>query len=193
MASQQTEIDASRMPERWTQFLSKRFGHFDGTNLERFLVSERNDHHVLPAAEDAFRSLMLTPPDRVNVVIFGQDPYPTPGHAHGLSFSVRSGVSLPASLRNIFRELKDDLGIPPARNGDLTEWATQGVLLLNRVLTVRAGAAGSHRGQGWEALTDQIIASINSGSRRVLHLRTVIDWLCTSLRHRVATLRQQCF
>ncbi len=97
----------------------------------------------------------------VKVLIVGQDPYPTPGHAVGLSFSVAPDVRpLPRSLVNIYRELETDLGFPPAPTGDLTPWAAQGVLLLNRVLTVRPGAAGSHRGAGWEAVTERAITAL---------------------------------
>lgn len=112
-----------------------------------------------PQPADVFRALAL-PRDAVRVVIVGQDPYPTPGHAHGLAFSVPAGVSpLPRTLANIFRELSDDLGVQRI-NGDLSDWAAQGVLLLNRVLTVRAGQPGSHRGRGWEALTEAVLRSV---------------------------------
>lgn len=111
---------------------------------------------TLPARPDVFRALSV-PLDVVRVVIVGQDPYPTPGHAHGLAFSVRSNVRpLPKSLQNIFKELEADLGGTPT-TGDLTPWTEQGVLLLNRVLTVRAGQPGSHRGRGWETLTEAIL------------------------------------
>lgn len=111
---------------------------------------------TLPAKQDVFRSLSLPLPE-VRVVIVGQDPYPTPGHAHGLAFSVPATVQpLPKSLANIFRELHDDLGGQP-ESGDLTQWLQQGVLLLNRVLTVRAGKPGSHRGRGWETFTEAVL------------------------------------
>lgn len=111
---------------------------------------------TLPTRNDVFRALSV-PRDAVRVVIVGQDPYPTPGHAHGLAFSVQHHVRpLPRSLENIFRELRDDLGGAPI-DGDLTPWTEQGVLLLNRVLTVRSGQPGSHRGRGWEAFTEGIL------------------------------------
>jgi uracil-DNA glycosylase len=117
-------------------------------------------HSYLPAGPDilrAFREPMAT----VRVLIVGQDPYPTPGHPMGLSFSVDAHVRpLPPSLGNIFRELHDDLGIPPSPHGDLSAWAAQGVLLLNRVLTVRAGSPASHRGRGWEKVTEQAIRAL---------------------------------
>ncbi len=113
-----------------------------------------------PQREDVFHALAV-PRSAVRVVIVGQDPYPTPGHAHGLAFSVPDGVSpLPKSLANIFRELSDDLGVERSR-GDLSDWVRQGVLLLNRVLTVRAGQPGSHRGRGWEAFTEALLRSVD--------------------------------
>lgn len=117
-------------------------------------------HHYLPSGENVLRAFTRPLAD-VRVLIVGQDPYPTPGHAVGLSFSVAPEVRpLPKSLVNIYKELHDDLGIPPAAHGDLTGWFEQGVLLLNRVLTVRPGAAGSHRGKGWEEVTSCAIQAL---------------------------------
>ncbi len=116
---------------------------------------------VLPAAADVFAAFRLTPLDRVRVVILGQDPYPTPGDAHGLAFSVARGTPIPRSLANIFKEMREDIGAAPA-SGNLGGWAGQGVLLLNSVLTVEAGAAGSHRRLGWQALTDAAIVAVSS-------------------------------
>lgn len=129
--------------------------------LDVFVCQEQAaGHQVLPAPERimaAFRQ----PLAQVRVLIVGQDPYPTPGHPIGLSFATAPDVRpLPRSLANIYRELRDDLGIEPAPHGDLTPWAEQGVMLLNRVLTVSAGAAGSHRGKGWEAVTDCAIRAL---------------------------------
>lgn len=119
-------------------------------------ILKRCEPDTLPPKIDVFRALSLPLPD-VRVVIVGQDPYPTPGHAHGLAFSVPANVRpLPKSLANIFKELDDDLGGHP-ESGDLTPWLNQGVLLLNRVLTVRAGNPGSHRGRGWESFTEAIL------------------------------------
>ena len=116
----------------------------------------------LPAGEMILRAFS-TPMADVRVIIVGQDPYPTPGHAVGLSFSVAPDVRpLPRSLVNIYRELSDDLGIPPARTGDLSAWQEEGVLLLNRVLTVRPGAAASHRGLGWEEITSHAISQLSA-------------------------------
>jgi uracil-DNA glycosylase len=119
---------------------------------------------VLPPAPDVLAALRLTPPDAVRVVILGQDPYPTPGDAHGLAFSVRDGVAIPRSLRNIFKELEADLGIAQPRSGSLLSWARQGVLLLNACLTVEAGKAAAHRGLGWERLADEVVRHVSGGS-----------------------------
>ena len=113
-----------------------------------------------PQRSEVFRALAV-PRDAVRVVIVGQDPYPTPGHAHGIAFSVPASVTpLPRSLANIFRELSDDLGVQRTA-GDLSDWVAQGVLLLNRVLTVRAGQPGSHRGRGWEQVTEAVLRSVD--------------------------------
>lgn len=129
--------------------------------IARFLETEQAaGNHVLPAAVSVFRAF-AQPRDSVRVVIVGQDPYPTIGHAMGLAFSAARDVRpIPRSLSNIYRELESDLGIEPAGHGDLTNWANQGVLLLNRVLTVQAGAAGSHRGIGWEAVTATALSAL---------------------------------
>ena len=131
------------------------------TALGRFLRSEMAaGRRYLPAGDDVLRAFRRPLAD-VRVLIVGQDPYPTPGHAVGLSFSVAPEVSpIPASLRNIYAELVDDLGVAQPANGDLSPWADQGVLLLNRVLTVRPGAPGSHRGKGWERVTEAAIRAL---------------------------------
>ena len=130
--------------------------------LEAFLTEEWRTQTVFPPRDEIFTALRLTPPEKVRVLIVGQDPYHDDGQAHGLCFSVRKGVSLPPSLRNIFKELEADLGVTAPRHGDLTEWARQGVLLLNTVLTVRAHQAHSHAGRGWETFTDTIIRAVSA-------------------------------
>ncbi len=115
---------------------------------------------VLPQPSDLFAALALTPLSHVRVVILGQDPYPTPGDAHGLAFSVNPGVRVPRSLANIFKERQSDLDLAPPDHGTLLSWAGQGVLLLNTCLSVEAGKAGSHRTLGWQALTDQMIQAV---------------------------------
>jgi uracil-DNA glycosylase len=125
---------------------------------------------VLPPAESIFTSLRLTPLDRVKVVILGQDPYPTPGHSHGLAFSYRGPGRLPASLRVILDELSSDLGIPRPKTGDLSPWARQGVLCINTALTVEAGKAGAHLKFGWSALADEAMAAVSAQRSAVVFL-----------------------
>ena len=115
---------------------------------------------VYPPRQELFAAFRLTPPERVRVVILGQDPYHEPGQANGLAFSVAPGVRLPPSLRNIFEELRTDCGVTPPDSGDLTPWAEQGVFLLNSSLSVQAGAAGSHQSFGWQTFTDAVAASL---------------------------------
>lgn len=129
-------------------------------NLTAFVTKEYQTQQIFPPQEDLFSALRLTPYHDVKVVILGQDPYHGVGQAHGLAFSVKPGIKVPPSLRNIYQELNNDLGIAPVSHGYLVSWAKQGVLLLNTVLTVRSGAANSHRQQGWEQFTDAIIGSL---------------------------------
>ena len=157
MASFETSPAWAGISEDWTQALRGEFAQSYFTDLLSFVERERQTAHVLPAEREIFNAFRLTPLNEVKAVILGQDPYPTPGDAHGLAFSVQPDVRVPGSLRNIFRELFDDLGIPSSKNGTLTAWALQGVLLLNPVLTVRAGETGSHRGRGWERFTDTVL------------------------------------
>ncbi len=126
------------------------------------VISLYESKTIFPPKDEIFNALKYTDFDNVKVVIVGQDPYHGEGEAHGLSFSVRKGVKIPPSLKNIYKELEDDLGIKPKDNGDLTLWAKQGVLLLNAVLTVEKDLASSHKGIGWERLTDYIIKVLNS-------------------------------
>jgi len=133
----------------------------DIARMGEFLRAEVSAGRGYLPAGDAVLRAFSRPFEAVRVLVVGQDPYPTPGHAMGLSFSVAPGVRpLPRSLANIFRELVDDLGVTPPTSGDLSPWADQGVLLLNRVLTVSPGRPGSHRGQGWEAVTEQAIRAL---------------------------------
>ena len=139
--------------------------------LAEFVEGERREFEVYPAEAETFQALKLTPFKQVNVVLLGQDPYPGPNQAHGLCFSVKPGVAVPASLRNIFKELRDDIeGFRIPNNGYLAGWARQGVLMLNTVLTVRAGQIGSHRGKGWETFTDAVISRVNEGREAVVFL-----------------------
>jgi uracil-DNA glycosylase len=152
------------VPASWAAVLAPVLATPAVDGLRAFLHAEETaGATVLPPKHLWFESLRLTPPERVRAVILGQDPYHGPGQAHGLSFSVPRGISPPPSLRNIFRELQADLGIPPPHHGCLEAWADQGVLLLNASLSVRAHAPGSHAGQGWETITDAVVAHVASG------------------------------
>jgi uracil-DNA glycosylase len=158
------------LPPSWEPLLAGERAQPYFGNLERFLDAERRDHEVYPPAPEVFTALALTPHERVNVLLLGQDPYHDTGQAHGLAFSVRPGVRPPPSLANIFRELKSDLGCSVPNNGYLVPWAQQGVLLLNAVLTVRAHSPGSHQGHGWETFTDAVIRRVNERDSPVVFL-----------------------
>jgi uracil-DNA glycosylase len=136
--------------------------------LEEYIDAERLAHAVYPPEAEVFSALQLTPLDNVKVVLLGQDPYHGEGQAHGLCFSVGPGVKSPPSLVNIFKELQRDMGCPTPTSGCLVPWARQGVLLLNAVLTVRAGEANSHEGRGWEQFTDAVIHAVNERQRPVV-------------------------
>ena len=141
----------------WAALLAPQLHAAYFRELTQRLDAVRRTEEVYPPAGREFFALTCTPPERVRAVILGQDPYHEPGQAMGLAFSVAAGTPLPPSLRNIFRELADDVGVQPPESGDLTAWARQGVLLLNSTLTVKAHCAGSHQGHGWETFTDAVI------------------------------------
>lgn len=136
--------------------------------LAQFIKEERERTIVFPKQDDVFNAFKLCPYDTVKVVILGQDPYHNEHQAHGLSFSVQKGEPLPPSLRNIFKELSNDLNVPISTNGDLTHWAKQGVLLLNTVLTVEKNNPNSHANKGWEVFTDGIISMLNQKDTPVI-------------------------
>jgi len=149
------------IPPDWAAALAPALARAEAAQLAKFLSDEAEEGKTIyPPEAERFAALALTPLDRVKVVILGQDPYHGPGQAHGLAFSVRDGIRLPTSLRNIYKELQADLGIPPATQGNLTAWTRQGVLLLNTILSVEQGKAKSHAGKGWEAITDAIMAAV---------------------------------
>jgi uracil-DNA glycosylase len=129
--------------------------------LKLFVEEEQKTHVVYPPPKDIFAALEITPYTNVNVLLLGQDPYPGANQAHGLCFSVRPGIKPPASLRNIYKELQTDVGFRIPNNGYLVPWAQQGILMINAVLTVRAGETNSHQGKGWENFTDAIISRVN--------------------------------
>lgn len=154
----------------WKEILQREFSLPYFLSIQKFVEEERKTHQIFPIDEDVFRALDTTSLEATKVVILGQDPYHGEGQAHGLAFSVQSPTVPPPSLRNIMKELHDDVGVPLPLHGDLTSWAEQGVLLLNTTLTVREGQAGSHHGCGWETFTDAIIGSINEKDECVVFL-----------------------
>lgn len=149
------------LPPSWRPPLAEERGKPYFRQLEQFLDQERQSFSINPPRQDIFSALKLTPYENVKVLLLGQDPYPGEGLAHGLCFSVRPGVKPPASLRNIYKELESDVGFRIPNHGHLAAWAKQGILMLNAVLTVRAGAPNSHQGKGWETFTDTIISRVN--------------------------------
>ncbi len=159
-----------RIEASWKQVLVPEFTKDYFVELARFVRAEYTKGVVYPKPKDVFRAFDLVPFDRVSVVILGQDPYHGPGQANGLSFAVGSGVDIPPSLRNIFLEIESDLGVGTTKNGDLSRWATQGVLLLNSTLTVRAGSPASHQGRGWEVFTDTVIETLSRDREHIVFM-----------------------
>ncbi|WP_026691655.1 uracil-DNA glycosylase [Alteribacter aurantiacus] len=154
----------------WQEKLQDEFEKPYYQELRQFLVKEYNEHTVYPPMEQIYHALNTTSYEGTKVVILGQDPYHGPNQAHGLSFSVKPGQRIPPSLRNIYKELNDDAGCVVPEHGYLQKWAEEGVLLLNTVLTVRKGQAGSHQGQGWETLTDEVIRKLNDREKPVVFI-----------------------
>lgn len=160
----------SNIQQDWKNRLQKMWETSSFQQLHTFLQTAYDEGRVYPREEDVFRAFQMTPYQDVKVVILGQDPYHGPHQAQGLSFSVSDQVRIPPSLRNIFRELHDDLGCTIPKAGDLTEWAKQGVLLLNTVLTVEEGRANSHRHKGWELFTDGVMKELNAREKPIVFL-----------------------
>jgi uracil-DNA glycosylase len=152
----------------WNPILRDELAKPYWADLQAFVAEERARHQVFPPPDEVFAALHQTPYASVKVLVVGQDPYHGPGQAHGLCFSVRRGVAIPPSLRNIHQELRDDLGIDPPGHGNLDAWAAQGVLLLNTTLTVRAHQAASHQKHGWETFTDAVISAVAAKPERVV-------------------------
>lgn len=166
-----TEKSAIQLPPDWLDMVGNQFDQPHMVKLKEFLLQEKKSGQVVyPRGTEIFNAFNTTPFDKVRVVILGQDPYHGDGQAHGLSFSVRAGVALPPSLVNIYKEIESEFGIRMQRNGDLTHWAEQGVLLLNATLTVRRDSAGSHQGKGWEEFTDAVIRAINDRHEHVVFM-----------------------
>lgn len=162
---------AIQLESSWKNRLLPEFQKDYMKKLKVFLREEQKQRkRIYPKGSEYFSALNLTPFEKVKVVILGQDPYHGPNQAHGLCFSVLQGVRTPPSLENIYKELKQDLGIPIASHGFLKSWTEQGVFLLNNTLTVSAGKAGSHRGQGWEIFTDKIIQLLNEERENLVFL-----------------------
>ncbi|QBP18796.1 uracil-DNA glycosylase [Acetilactobacillus jinshanensis] len=154
----------------WWDVLKPEFEKEYYQRLRVFLVHEYNNHYIHPSMDNIFEAFKLTPFNKVKVVILGQDPYHEPHQAQGLSFSVMPDVKIPPSLQNIYKELYNDLGIKPVHHGCLIKWAKEGVLLLNSVLTVRNGQAFSHKGKGWERLTDAAIQKLSERKKPVVFI-----------------------
>ena len=158
------------MMTTWNKILVEEMHKDYYQELQAFVQKRRAEVRVFPEEKNVFNALELTPFESVKVVILGQDPYHGFGQAHGLSFSVQKGIPLPPSLRNIYKELQEDLGGELPTEGDLSHWAKQGVLLLNTVLTVEEGNANSHKGMGWETLTNRLIESLNELNHPVIFI-----------------------
>lgn len=156
--------------DKWKELLNDQFSAGYFLELKKFLLEEKAKQRIYPPGKEIFNAFNLTPPGKVKVVILGQDPYHGSGQAHGLCFSVRHGVTPPPSLKNIFKELNNDLNMPLPAHGNLENWSRQGVLLLNATLTVRAGQAGSHQNRGWERFTDAAIITLSSGFSGIVFL-----------------------
>lgn len=154
----------------WDKLLKEEFNKPYYLSLRQFLIEEYRTQVIYPPKEDLFNALKATSYQDTKVVILGQDPYHGLGQAHGMAFSVNPGIAIPPSLRNIYKELQDSLGCSIPDNGYLMSWAKQGVLLLNTVLTVRAGQPQSHQNKGWEILTDEIIKLLNQKDETVIFL-----------------------
>lgn len=154
----------------WDELLADEFKKDYYLQLRQFLISEYNSRIIFPPMNDIFNALRYTSYSDVKAVILGQDPYHGAGQAHGLCFSVKKGVMPPPSLQNIYKEINTELGLPIPNHGELTDWAKNGVLLMNTVLTVREGQANSHRGHGWEIFTDKVIELLNKREQPIVFL-----------------------
>lgn len=154
----------------WTEIIQIEQSKEYFKRLQQFLDKERTEQTVFPKTEDVYRAFELSPLEQTKVVILGMDPYINSGEAHGLSFSVPLGIKIPPSLKNIFKELKDDLNIEIPSHGCLESWAKQGILLLNSILTVRQGTSNSHDGVGWQTFTDAVISTVNNKDTPVVFI-----------------------
>ncbi len=163
-------VDVIKLENSWKYYLINEFYKDYMISLKKFLINEKKIKIIYPCNSNIFKAFDLTPIDSLKVVILGQDPYCKKGQAHGLSFSVLPGISIPPSLRNIYKELYFDLGISVKNNGCLYKWANQGVFLLNSVLTVEKDKPGSHFYKGWEIFTDKVIEIINFNCKGIVFI-----------------------
>lgn len=163
-------MQINNLPHSWHDIFHQEFSQPYFQKLISFIKQEQSKHTIFPPTQDWFNAFKYCCLNDLKVVIIGQDPYHDHGQAHGLCFSVQDGVPFPPSLRNIFQEIKDDIGTDIPKSGNLTRWAEQGVLLLNTTLTVRAHQAASHKDQGWEIFTDNIIRYIASQKQQLVFL-----------------------
>lgn len=154
----------------WDTILAEEFEQEYYQKLRKILAHEYKTQTIYPNMYDIFNALKYTSYENAKVVILGQDPYHGPGQAHGLSFSVKKGMNVPPSLQNIYKEIQADLGLPIPTHGELTQWAKQGVMLLNTVLTVRARSANSHKDIGWQIFTDHIVQKLNKREKPLVFL-----------------------
>ncbi|MFK8013059.1 MAG: uracil-DNA glycosylase [Marinicellaceae bacterium] len=160
-----------KLHEEWKKVLGNEFNKDYMKHLKQFIIEQKQSGQtVFPEGQNIFNALNSTPFSQVKVVIIGQDPYHGPNQAHGLCFSVNKGIKTPPSLRNIYKELNQDMGIEIPNHGCLQSWADQGVLLLNSVLTVNKAQAGSHQGNGWETFTDKVVFELNKHHKNVVYM-----------------------
>lgn len=164
------EIKKPDIESSWYEVLKQEFEEPYFYEIKSFLIQEKRQYIVYPPSQLIFNAFNLTPFDKVKVVILGQDPYHNVGQAHGLAFSVPNGIMPPPSLKNIFKELQSDIGMPIPTNGNLESWAREGVLLLNSCLTVRANNPASHQGIGWQRFTDAAIKALSEKKEHIVFL-----------------------
>lgn len=159
-----------KIDQSWKEVLKPEFEKSYWSDLTEYVRKQYLSGNIYPPAKNIFRAFDLCPIDKVKVVIIGQDPYHGEKQANGLSFAVNDGITLPPSLKNIYKEIHNDLGIDPLNSGDLSRWASQGVLMLNSVLTVSAGNPASHKTKGWEKFTDAVIKTLNDKRKNIVYL-----------------------
>ena len=163
-------VQLESLDQSWTKVLKGEFEKDYFLELQNFLCNEAKSYTLFPPSHNIFNAFNLTPFDSVKVVILGQDPYHGEGQSHGLAFSVQQGTKIPPSLQNIFKELVEDIGCETPQSGDLTQWARQGVLLLNTLLTVRSSEPLSHQNRGWEQFTDEVIKTLSAQGEHLVFI-----------------------